>query len=226
MPKSGSSFLVESLLELTGFERCNPLAAGYRQENDLYEPALIDAIGRDTVAQIHVRASDHNVDLMTQYAWRPIVLIRHLPDVIVSLRDHILQEGPLWSMVWLDDRFAHLSDSEQLDLLVDLAAPWFVQFFVSWSEVTNAGVVDPLWINYADWVGEPAHTLAAIVEWADLDVTNEQIAPALDRARHQQTRLNVGRSGRGAEILSQAQLSRLRGFARHYPHLDFSPIGL
>ena len=36
-PKSGSTLLIETLLEVTGFARRNPLAAGDRHENDLYE---------------------------------------------------------------------------------------------------------------------------------------------------------------------------------------------
>ena len=164
---------------------------------------------------------------MQDYDWHPIVLVRDLPDVIVSLRDHMLNEGPLWSMVWLDERFSERSDSEQLDLLVDLAAPWFIQFFVSWSEASRlGGGVRPLWVQYADWVGAPETTLTEVARSVGLNPGRSQVASALESARGRQTRLNVGRPGRGSELLSDAQLGRLNGFARHYPHLDFTTIGL
>jgi hypothetical protein len=43
---------------------------------------------------------------------------------------------------------------------------------------------------------------------------------------HVNTRFNVGKTGRGREELSGAQIERIRSLTRFYPDVDFSPIGL
>ena len=54
MPKSGSTFLVNSLSELTGFPYVS-LAKGYeRNDQNLYLPYLIDSYNISTVTHQHV----------------------------------------------------------------------------------------------------------------------------------------------------------------------------
>lgn len=225
-PKSGSTLLIESLLEISGFERRNPLAAGGRHENDLYEPGLIDAMGRNTVAQVHVRASEHNVELLNRYRHQPIVLTRNLADTLVSLRDHMMHEGPRWSMLWADERFAERTPAGQLDQLVDLAAPWFVHFFVSWHQAAQDGSVEPVWLTYEEFSSDPARELGRVCAAVGIDADDHGIDRTLTVVAGLETRFNRGVVGRGADELSTQQHSRLDAMAAHYPWVDFSPIGL
>jgi len=92
MPKSGSSFLARALCEATTYRHsyCDFSYANIEQE--LYLPRLVDIYGKGTVVQQHVLANEPNLLLFKEFGIRPIVLVRNLFDLVISVRDHLLTE--------------------------------------------------------------------------------------------------------------------------------------
>ena len=85
-PKAGSTFLVNTLIRITrlrGFRLC---AAYSTNEHDLYLPALCLMNRYGCVSQLHMKGTFHNAALMRTFGIRPIILVRRIEDIVVSLQ--------------------------------------------------------------------------------------------------------------------------------------------
>ena len=224
MPKSGSTFLAAALAEATGFANV-ALGYGYEQnEQDLYLPALIRAIEQQTVTQQHMRGTDPNIRLINQFGLSPIILVRNLADVVVSIQDHLDRTAIKASMGYLNERYFELDKSSRIDLLIDLFLPWYVSFFVSWQDAELRNKCPVLWVRYEEMIADTPGTIGRILGHYNVAVPSERISDAIERARGGDVKLNKGIAGRGKSTLSQEQLRRIQALTRHYPWVDFSPI--
>lgn len=230
MPRTASTFLTEALCEITGFKRV-PLTDAYAEnEQELDVPRLLDAYSYGSVTQQHVIANARTVKLMSDFGIRPVVLVRDIFDVVVSIRDFLLTEGcGRWPTFFTtDERFRGLDEAGQYEQIIELGLPWYFDFFVSWSDVASRGAVETLDLTYetavVDWVG----ALGRIAEFYGLDVEPSAIEAALEqtRARADSLRLNKGSPGRGRKVLPIETIERIKNYTRFYPGVDFAPIGL
>lgn len=224
-PKSASTFLVNILSELTGYKR-EFLGFEYeRQEQDLYLPKLIDIYGCPGVVQQHVRATGPNLMMLNKARIRPVVLVRNIPDSVVSVRDHLLSEG-LERMpgIHAPEGFSQFARTEQYDCIIDLLIPWYITFYVSWKYAECHHSIDLMWIDFNEVTGNTAHTVRRIGEFYGMEFEDRDIEAAIDRVRaypRSDNRLNKGVRGRGREELSLAQLERINRYTEHYPDIDF-----
>jgi hypothetical protein len=230
MPRTGSTFLTETLCELTGFKRVELSDAYAENEQELDVPRLLDAFAYGSVTQQHVCANGRTVGLMQDFGIRPVVLVRNIFDVVVSIRHFLLTEGcGKWPTFFTtDERFRRLDEETQYEQIVEVGVPWYFDFFVSWCDATRRGALETCWLTYeeavTDWVG----ALRRIVDFYRLDAGTAGIESALARttARASSLRLNQGLVGRGEATLHPAARDRIRRYARFYPDVDFSSIGL
>lgn len=213
------------MMDITGYSLVPLMYACEENEQDLYLPALIDARARNTVTQQHLRATTRNIQLLNEFRVRPVVLVRNLFDIVISLRDHIHRESGKCSMFFPGESFAGLSEQEQFDTIIDMALPWYVSFFVSWTEAARRGDIPVFWLNYREMMQDKEAVLAQILGFYGLDRYRQAIGKALARAgTGSDTRLNVGVSGRGRATLSDAQVDRIYRQVSHYPGIDFSAV--
>ncbi len=229
MPKSGSTFFGRVLVEITGFERVYLASAYLNLEEELYLPRIIDHLNRGTVTQQHVRANRVNIEMMKRFEIRPIVIVRNLDDILVSLREHLLREK-IDSMpgFYPTANFVNLDEATQHDFLIDYVLPWYLGFYASWWSVQQSGTLDVLWLRYEDLIKDWGAGVDQALSFYGLEASPTRIAEAIDRVRESPrnvSRINVGRVGRGNSILSDAQRERARSLARFYPEVDFSSIG-
>jgi sulfotransferase family protein len=230
MPRTASTFLSEALCELTGFKRVELADAYAENEQELDVPRLLDAYSYGSVTQQHVVANRRTIELMQRYSIRPVVLVRNVFDIVVSIRDFLYTEGcGKWPTFFCtDESFQALDDATQLEQIVELGLPWYFDFFVSWQEATRRQALDTLWITYEDAVADWEETMARIARFYGIEQDEEAIARALERtrARARSLRLNKGTSGRGETALHESARRRIEQYARFYPGVDFSLIGL
>jgi hypothetical protein len=224
MPKSGSTFFSAALAHATGFS-FETLGWGYEQnEQDLYPPALVRKFRENTVTQQHMRASDPNLRLIEAFSITPIVLVRSLPDIVVSIFDHMAHDSQKTPMAYVDDGYSRLDKSAQIDFIVELFMPWYVSFYVSWQEAERTGKCRPLWVRYEEMTADPVSTITAVLESCNTPRSKAEIAAAVERALGGKVRFNKGVPGRGNALLSEAQRGRISSLTRHYPGIDFSPV--
>lgn len=217
MPKSGSSFLVKALAEATGHTQMF-LGYDHLNEQDLYLPRLIDSWGQDIVVHQHLRVTQANLDLLKVFGIRPVVLRRDLPDALVSLADHLNTESLATAAVTMPPEYRTWPRARQLQAVIDLAAPWYVQFMAGWE--ASAAEADALVVDYADVVADPASAVADVLDHYRIERSAADIEAAVARARNGAVRFNQGIAGRGAAEFSPEQLARLIELKRHYPALQ------
>ncbi|MDP6691499.1 MAG: hypothetical protein QF384_18535 [Alphaproteobacteria bacterium] len=221
LPKSGSTFLVNALARVTGYQT---FFLGYHQlnEQDLYLPNLIDAWSMNVISHQHTRPSAPNLDLLARFAIRPVILTRNIYDATVSLTDHLERESADTPLLNVPADFMDRDRAARLDMVIDLALPWYIRFVADWSSADH----DCLWLRYEDLTAEGVDTVGRILTYHNLPADKAAIDQALSQARGEGSRLNKGVLGRGEEQLSAAQMTRINSLTRHYPGVDFDCLGL
>ena len=203
-PKSGSSYLSDLIAAQPGFERAEFTPWYGRREQELEAERIRPWIGRNCVAQHHVRASGYTLQLVQDFEMTPVVLVRNIGDALASLADHIANEDPETPVAYFDNRIAALDWDGRLAAIADLAAPWYINFYVSWWRAVPEAV-----IRYEDVVlsgdASPLKSRFGIPIDAKLDT--------------EPRRFNKGVTGRGATVMDD-----VKKLMRHYPDVDFGAI--
>lgn len=229
-PKSGSTYLAKLMVELTGYPTLSFVRMGKRSEQDFYEPFMLDWYERNVVVKQHCMGHEANIDLLRKYQEKPVILSRNLFDMIISRRDHIYRDE--YSFVfptgYIDQNFYHLCEEEQLNQLIEIIGPWYINFYVNWYHSVQNNAVESLWLTYEELLADKVGTLKRICDFYGLDKSIESIesAVAFTDGKKEETRFNQGVSGRGNALLTDAQKSRLQQLTRFYPDVDFSRLGL
>lgn len=219
MPKSASTYLTSVLANIDGLKRTSITLSMMQREQEI-DPIRAAMRSLDGyVAQHHVRYSEDTDELMRVFTITPIVLVRDLPDVVISLRDHI-RKRPEMSLAWFTKDHAQLSNLELENAIVSLAMPWYINFYVSWHSCPRA-----LWVTYADATERTAEAVKAICSHARIPVSDSVVGDAIAEAGKQFTRLNVGKSGRGSSLTQEA-MDNLHRLCSFYPDIDFRRVGV
>lgn len=221
-PKSGSTYLTELIGKLEGFSKVSWVPAYGHREQELDEQIIASSHGSTyQVAQHHVRASDHSLDIIHRQNITPIVLVRNIFDCMISLADHTEHQTAVYPMAFIQDHLRTASFEERIEAIVDLASPWYINFFASWYLSRPMNIV-----RYEDLViGSEADKAKWLARFGLL-LGPEAISSAADRIQPTQVRFNVGVAGRGLDLLSAPQIDRIRQLTKHYRGIDFSLIGL
>jgi hypothetical protein len=194
--KSGSSYLTELLSEITGFPSRALLDAYGHNEQDVHAHALEDVEGQDTVTQQHARGTTNNVKLLQRFRIKPVVLVRDIFDVTVSLYDHIEGGRHVVPTGYVHREYWNLSRDQKLLYLIRVHLPWYFNFFVSWREASRDMPV--LWLTYEELFADQVATVSRVLEFYGLAVDPAAIQEAIratTAGRH--IRYNVGVAGRG-----------------------------
>lgn len=203
-PKSGSSYLSDLIAAQPGFERAEFTPWYGRREQELEIKRIRPWIGRNCVAQHHVRASGYTLQLVQDFEMTPVVLVRNIGDALASLADHIADEDPETPVAYLDDRIATLDWEDRLATVAELAAPWYVNFYVSWWRAMPEAM-----IRYED-----------VVLGGDTSILTERFGISLDMQNDTEPRrFNKGVTGRGATVMEI-----VKRLMWHYPDVDFSRV--
>ena len=163
---------------------------------------------------------------------RPIILVRRIEDIVVSLQHDLKrkadrptigtgQEG--YSFVWQDQCTSGLSDERLIDMIIDLAVPWFVNFYVSWYRLCEQRAIDALWVTYEQLFAEKERTLRQVLEFLGFAGIPEIDSETLSR---KYPTFRDGSIGQGAAVLTAEQGSRIRDRVSYCPEVDFGKYGL
>ena len=231
-PKSGSTFLVNTLMRVTGLRSFRLCAAYSTNEHDLNLPALCLMNAYGCVSQLHIKGTFHNAALMRTFGIKPIILVRRIDDIVVSLLHDLKQKMQLpqfenglngYSFVWLDQCTKDLSDERLIDMIIDLALPWFVNFYVSWYRLCEQGAVDALWLTYEQMLADKEGTLRQVLEFLGF-----RDIGAIDQGllSYKYPTFRDGQIGQGGSALTATQQKRIREHFSYYPGVDFGRYGL
>ena len=146
-PKSGSTFLKNVLLVVTGFAEQNLAYSHGKNDTGIYLPDMINSAKKDTVTQIHLRASDSNINILQGFSVKPVILVRNIFDVLLSYKEHHDNFAKEMSFY---GQYEALAENQRLDLIVDDRAAWYIGFFAGWQRAVGTDRIEGLWLTYED----------------------------------------------------------------------------
>jgi len=199
MPKSGSTFLSTVLASYPKFKQVNLIPSHGHLDQELSELRLSRFNHLSYAAQVHVRNSAWTQHLIDKYNLTPVVLVRNLADTVISIRDHLRRESTVLPMAFFQEAHAKLPDAELEECIVNLAMPWYLNFYLGWKQCKKLPIV-----FYDDVLENPETVVASILDAVGVNPDRKDIQGALDIARHKETRLNVGVGGRGKKLAPKA----------------------
>lgn len=226
VPKSGSTFLKNVLLALTGYRDAFMVTSAWQFEQELHLPALESFATFDTVTQQHCRASDMTVHVMQAFELRPVVLVRNIFDSAVSLLD--FYDGGAYMNSYFRADYQSLGENDRIDLIIDNFIPWYFQFVASWTQAERDGRLELMWLTYEELIGDKPAAIAKVLEFYGLGASRRAIEQKIKETEgeRRKTRFNKGVAGRGSSRLDDRQKKRIQDLARFYPTTDLSRIGL
>ena len=219
-PKSGSTYLQSILKNLPSMNAVALSLGTDRREHELCNEKLILYHNKNYVSGNHTRYSSITQNLIDTYSLYPIVLVRNIFDVVVSLYDHCILESPIIPMAYVPDDFAQWDKAKALSFVTDMIIPWYFNFYGTWSLCQKK-----LFLTYNDVTKDTFSTITKIVKYSKMNFSPKEIDFAIKKALTGFTRKNVGISGRG-NTLPEELKERIRRMASYYPNLDFSPLGI
>lgn len=226
VPKSGSTFLKNVLLSLTGYRDAFMVSSPMQFEQELYLPVLENVAHLDTVTQQHCRASAINVQMMQAFGIRPVVLVRNIFDSVMSLLDFYDKGAFVHSYFRADYR--SLDQETRIDLIIDNFIPWYFQFVSSWEEAQRQKRIEIFWLSYEELIKDKVTTIQKLLEFYGLGAPKRGVEQTIKatESEKRRTRFNKGVAGRGIAGLSDRQKERIRSLAKYYPTTDFGRLGL
>lgn len=236
-PKSASTFFTTVLATLLRVSVVNfaTVAEGHVLDHRLgLGPLAYHALGEaDTLACHHTIANAETLSLIKRFGLKTIVLSRGILDSLVSLRDHHARDaraGAATPASVDSNCFVHyappsyhhrlyaLDEADLLDATIDRFTSWYFQFNLSWRAAQEAGVIEAHHVRYERFVEDEVQALASAAAFIGLETNSADLAALIGAQREAAgtTMLNVGRSGRGREILSEAQIQRVRAIGAQF----------
>lgn len=184
--------------------------------HNFLNPALIP---RDPDAHVvaygHVPASAHNLDVIRRRLVDPscVVLLRSLPDAVVSLADHIMssRRSPLdYEVPGLVDGFPHTltcSRAQLHDLVIAFTLPWYIRFVCSWVHGRH-GI--PMTVStFEEHTQYPAEAVRCVLAFAEVASDESRIAALGQPGGVEPANFNKGVGGRGSRELTDEQRGRI-----------------
>ena len=226
MPRSGATWLTNTLRKLTEFPFFRLTSAYGTNEHDLYLPALcMNAEG--CIALLHMKGTYHNNELMKLFNIKPIILINNIYNMILNLANNCRAKQKFvasrtgllgYSFMWSDVNIEKLSDCSFLDWIIDFATPWYINFYVSWYRLNP----DALWITCKELIKIPDRvaTVRKILSFLDIIPKNDFHVDIITKEYDTMDGEPIFNK------LSFYQAQRINKYFDYYQDVDFSKYGM
>ena len=228
MPKSGGTFLSNKLAEYLGFSKEVIYEKSLRgwSENDILLHRFLDMKSRDVVLHTHVLGNDGNCHHVFNHSDLVIFQTRRIRNVLESFRKHLLGESLFWSFATIDNSFHQLSPSEQIDLLIDLVAPWMLNFYATWEKnLKNSALSGKIiHVSFDELIRDESKCLTGIITQIEGRCDSLKLGNVLN-SRTCEDRYKNNRSIEDY-TMSDFQFARIANLAKHFRKTDFTPLGI
>lgn len=228
-PKSGTTYFGQLLREYSNFDiRFLKYYSGFA-EHQIYVPYVINNYCKNTITFDGIMANEGQLNVIKKFELEVVAVhVRNIYDWLISVRDHMKQQTPRFTMFYANQDVLNFSDEQLHDFLVDMAAPWAIQFYAIWDRAKRNGDVDFVWSTYEDLTSNKHEHIQMILERLNLKINDDLIIELDDKLKEKKvyTNKNVGKKGRGIELLNAEQINKINRLTHYYPDVDFSRIGI
>ena len=225
-PKSGSSFVVTFLQNVTGAGHHNPIFPGdIMLEADPYLPAL-EAVPQSAVSQLHCYAKQKTVDLCERFSIRPIFITRNIFDSLLSWKEYI-DARPEHREVF-PHYYEQETEEERNSFLLGVYTPIFIRMVASWHEAFRNKTLPIMWCTYEEFFADPLSGAQRMLDHLGLVYSNGAIETALRGAQTEpeKTKRNKGISNRGLSAFTEAERRRVLDLVASFKGFDAESAGI
>ncbi len=164
----------------------------------------------------HIGATPCNVSILKRYEEESRVVItqRNVLDTLVSLREYL--EKPEVRDAWdagpgcSGGQWCALPEDQKMKWIAYNSTPWYFSFFVQW----QSAKVNKLVVKYEEFFEDQLDGVRKILDFVGIDQGGYSDQHISEIAGHRDGKYNVGRSGRGKEMIPQEMIDVI------YDHAD------
>jgi len=201
--KSGSHHL-NLLLSLALGYHSHPI--GYNQKgNKIYFPRVLAAkfMDKNTISRCHAPNDIDVTLLISNLDLIPLVLTRNLLDALVSRCDHVKRTnvGDDIKSMTAFRKFYRGDDEYQLDLVIEMYANKFINFFTSWEAYSG----EVIWITYEEMLADEVGLVHRVADALECDEVGDVKEISHEIRKAGGANLNKGIPGRGKELFNDRQ---------------------
>ena len=233
-PKSGSTLLCGAITQILNYIDF-PVALHGMNENDinLFMLLMSKTLGDgNIVARSHTKATYFTVEYLKNFNIKPIISVRNIYDTIISLtRDirnhHLNGKRASYSFLWQTNSNINFDDNTFINMIIDYAVPWYVNFYASWYNLCQEENLDACFISYSNLIKNKTKTIENIFNFLDLktyDKPNIENAvnkfyknDKIDHDKEHILPLNIGK-----EVLTKEQILKIKEKFAYYPDIPFA----
>lgn len=228
-PKCAGTFLRTAAVYALGGALVRGVHAQGGREAQLYLPTFLKyflggVCEGPMVSHVHMQARVGNCHFIEALSLNPVVMVRSIPDMLVSLSDMYGQEVDALDenvMCVVPQEYLYWDNARKADFLIDMVAPWYVSFFASWVAYAAQKPNTVLILHFAEVMNSPETVLERILRHSGLTQPAEKCREAIEYVwnRRSEFRYNKGIEGRGHAFFAASQHARLRRLIAQYPLL-------
>lgn len=221
LPKSGSTFLADVLVNITDFEPIQFQPIRGTNDHNIEPSVLYESLSKNTVTQLHSKPNECNKLYFKRFNIKVVFIFRDITSSLKSFYNHILNENDKWFMFTVAKDFEKWNIEKQFDFLIDLVVPWYINFLTSWKQEVNERDLDVLEIDYDDFKRNNSETIKDILTFYKLDKYKENVESALEMSysKNETLRYNSKDSKVNYEFTSD-QMKRIQHLVSYYPELN------
>ena len=201
-----------------------------RRDGYLYFPRLVAAKYQTgpTISHCHEVPTPNFLEIVENLDLRIIVLTRNLLDTLVSRKDMLIRDR--WADRFLSysamEILVNESEEYQLDVIIDLFAHEFLNFYSSWHQKEIKKRYSPIYITYDEIVEDDAALVGRIARELGVSLDLETVQNLASEIKSSGgINFSKGISGRGAESFTDKQIEKLTRLAKIYNCTDKSYLG-
>lgn len=220
-PKSGSTFITKSLARYCDFPTAVIATTAEVQEISHERLKKADSLHPSFITQTHFHPTKHNLRMLKQYGMDSVFIYRNIFDCIVSLRDMYEERVEFGKGIWegsftsqwgyYNPNFNEMNQEEQFDYMIEGALSWYLLCFATWSKKINDEGYPAIVLSYEEFFSDVDKNFYELVDSLGLYDAEKASNFSLPKKESgaEGVRFNVGKVGRGRELLTKTQQMRI-----------------
>lgn len=228
-PKAAGTFLRAALIKAVDGQLVRIVHAQAGRDATPYLPTLLryydgGVPDKTLVTHVHMLALPANLQLLSAFGIKPVIMVRSIPDMLASYWDML--ETDNYALNYglnshVPSNFRALPRNAKADFIIDILAPWYVNFYAGWIAYSRTAPETVLVVDYGAVQQNAAAVVEDVLKHVGLprDAETCKAAVAYAWQLRDSLRFNKGKSGRGTSYFRPAQLNRLSRMMSHYPAL-------
>ncbi|MGS2726865.1 sulfotransferase domain-containing protein [Psychroserpens sp. BH13MA-6] len=221
LPKSGSTFLANALVNTTNFDFIQFQPVRGTNDHNLDPGVFLSSLNKNTVTQLHIKPNDSNRLYFVEHQIKIVFLYRDITSSLKSFYNHILNENDQWFMFTVARDFKDWDIEKQFDFLIDLVVPWYINFLTSWQLEIAKNELDIFELDYQEFVDNNESTIRRILEFYNLDFDEALITEGLKKSYDKKDTLRYNKDTKRVKYdFSKSQLDKIHQLVSYYPEFQ------